>query len=894
MRLSDFTNALGDDAPAAPAADMLQSALDWAAAGWYVFPLRPGSKAPLLPRNRDCDKSCHGTCGKDGHGAWDGTVDPERIRRWWGNNPTAGIGGATVGRVVIDLDVQHGAPTDLPYPPTREHLSGRGNGNKHLIYRAVDGGLSERIRSGTNVLGPGVDIRAGGGSYVVLPPTPHEATGLPYRIADADVPEAGLTDDGVVALWTAAGAPVPGTDPRTRPRGRGGLRLAVDNSQQVADASPKRLHELLGSMPAEGGRNDWLTRLCGHLARVHRHDEPGYFALVRSIAANLPDPLPAREVERTAESVWNTDQTNHAPAEGVSADTGWLAGDGVHLTCQVRVNTPTGNVLEQADYGNFDLRALGVSTDDAGVRSMHVEVLRDGRSVTTVVPATQFGDDRATRKWLTGFGASAVAPPNAYPPMALGERLLRYLDAQAPRETRVVNHLGWDDQLGGFVTPDCVMTGATVEDLRDSGVSLAPSLGARNLFTHRYGRSADLAEARRVLREVLTFQEPETASVFGAWWAACFLRPQIQSEASLFPFMGLEATAESGKTTGFFDLMVQLNGNVRGQTAPTRAVLRDSMSANSSGIVWVDDMDDLDAYGELLRASTTSGVVAKMGADNTSVTAVKVVAPVLISGESLGLRSQKALADRSYVLDVKSPKGRRSLHGDYPQWDDVVDLMGKYPRAQGGLAVLSGHLLQVALTHRGVIVDCLREMRRDLRGRFGDRMAVIRAGARLLDELVAVDPTPWEGTGEHAQRVDAWVKAQLADHLDRDNSLTLKLVPWALRAWGFPTAPGASESMGRFSGVDTPVFVQEFGPEGLDGSGGTRVWVSTSLLADAWRREAGRGVSERTETSSALEQQAQALGASDQFHVIQGSTRRMRYFCLPARYSQAVLDRARG
>jgi len=186
---------------------MLQSALDWAAAGWYVFPLRPGSKAPLLPRSRDCDKSCHGTCGKDGHGAWDGTVDPERIRRWWGNNPNAGIGGATVGRVVIDLDVQHGAPTDLPYPPTREHLSGRGNGNKHLIYRAVDGGLSERIRSGTNVLGPGVDIRAGGGSYVVLPPTPHEATGLPYRIADADVPEAELGDDAVVALWTAAGAP---------------------------------------------------------------------------------------------------------------------------------------------------------------------------------------------------------------------------------------------------------------------------------------------------------------------------------------------------------------------------------------------------------------------------------------------------------------------------------------------------------------------------------------------------------------------------------------------------------------------------------------------------------------------------------------------------------------
>ena len=73
-----------DDLPEAPPADMLAAALALAADGWNVFPLRPGTKIPLFPRAHDkSDRRCNGECGREGHGAHDGTVDPATIKRWW-------------------------------------------------------------------------------------------------------------------------------------------------------------------------------------------------------------------------------------------------------------------------------------------------------------------------------------------------------------------------------------------------------------------------------------------------------------------------------------------------------------------------------------------------------------------------------------------------------------------------------------------------------------------------------------------------------------------------------------------------------------------------------------------------------------------------------------------
>lgn len=869
----------------------LEWALGWAERGWNVFPLSPGRKTPLLRNKHKRGDQCRGECGKDGHGAWDGTTDRETIIRWWTVTPNAGIG-ANLGEdlLVWDLDVQHGADESLPFPDTRVHLSGRNNGNRHLIYRIEPGSLAQVLKSGTNVLGSGVDLRVGRGSYIVLPPSLHEDTGRPYLVWD-DIDPVVITDTAINDLYGTAGIP----SPRLPDAGRPPLHL-VDTGSSPGGTGDT-LVGLLDNPPTVGSRNEWLTRVAGHYAKQYHDKEDLYTWHLARANRLLKEPLGFREVEKVAASIWRTETARGIQRNATDNNT-YTVGTGTELWCSVRLNID-GQVKEDlALWGDFDLIARGVAVDVEGHRSFWAELKWGGKSVPVIITAELLGDDRALRKWLSAFGASYLAPPNEHPKMLPGVRLLRYLNAQNPPNVKLSPTLGYHSEYESFITHDGVITATGKATKESAGVVADPSLLARDVAPHEYGFDHDLDTASAVLREVLTFQSEQVSAVFASWWAACLLKPQIQERTSLFPFFGVQAASESGKTNGFFELMVQLNGNTRGQLVPTRPVLRDYASANRNGIVWVDDLDSLDAYGELLRASTSNGTASKMGVDNSAIKNTQIVAPILISGEFLGVDSQKAMLDRAVLIEVESPKDRKSVKGDYSQWEDVLNLKEAHPE---GLSKFAGWFVQEALRVQDTAVGLLSKLKVEP-GRTGDKLAVLRVGARLVDHLTGCGDA-WSGSGPTARGLEDWIRTSgTGGGLPFDNTLSISVVPWALRTWNFAERPLEGGEMGRFANIVTPVFVEQIGDGSGDGSVhttldgemgvGVRVWVSSAALADAWARDRSHRVNQRTETAPAFRQQLDAMGAKSKVWAVGGSRRKMRFRALPDEYSAVVMARA--
>lgn len=891
---------LGEPADAAPTST-LQAALKLAAEGWNVFPLRPGSKEPLFPSAHSKDavkknpdlRRCRGECGKPGHGAWDGTQDPETIRQWWSSHPSAGIG-ANLGddRGAFDIDLQHGGRYLDAFPPTRHHLTGRNNGNGHLIYDLSQSPMAQALKSGNGVQGPlkteGIDFKVGRGSYIVMPGTRHEETGRLYTVSpDGPSTPHVLTDAEVQAIFDEVGVTASAT---SRGASRGLSVVAGGRAKPQTRSGASTLSELLQNPPERGTgqTNDWLTRVAGHYAKMHRDKRDLYETEVRRAAAMVdPD---YEDTEKVLESVWGTEQDAH-PERSATLNNGWLVGNGRALFCQVQEKHGDDVVFDLAPYADFDIHARGVAVDEQNHRAYWVRIAWHGQEIDATLDGEVLGDDRALRRWLAGFGATIDPPINTFPKTPPGVRIQRYLEAQDPRPVQIIDTLGWHDNIPGFVTHEGLITREGPVSKEDAGVVANPQLVVRDVAPYAYGFEGTPEEAREVLAEVMTYQVPEVVSVFGAWWAACLLKPQFQELTSIFPFFGVEAASESGKTNGFFRLMVALNGNTRGQVAPTKPVLRDSASANRNGIVWADDLDDLSAYGEILRASTSNGTASKMDMDRNGIRNTQIVAPILITGEQLGMSAQKALADRAIVINAPSPVGRMSARDpERIQWLDVQDLVRRYSGVDG-LSVLAGWYQQQALDQVELAVTALSEAKQTARGRHGDKVAVLLAGARLLDSLLGHDGA-WEGEGPHAREVAKWAATNDGPLL-ADNTLTMEILPWALRMFHAHDQP-ESHTMGRFQNIDSPVFVRFSGEVDLQGNGGAEVWVSSSLLSDAWAREKNHRVDARTATRTALQQQMDrvAVPNSSKPFKIAGTSRTGRYRRLATEYAALVLERA--
>ncbi len=230
---------------------MLNAALAYAAHGWPVLPLRAGQKTPLTE-----------------HGLHDATTDAAVIESWWNAHPDANVGirtGAVSGIVVIDCDVKNGQQGGesfklLRLPATL--ISQTPSGGWHSLYKHP--GYEVRNRAG---LKPGIDIRGDGG-YIVAPPSILVNGSYAWAIED-DLDAVVPLPDHIAGLLKSAGA----------------------------NARPN------GSSVAEGGRNDYLTRMGGALRGQGLELEAIEAALLAANQARCQPPLPDNEVRRVAESM---------------------------------------------------------------------------------------------------------------------------------------------------------------------------------------------------------------------------------------------------------------------------------------------------------------------------------------------------------------------------------------------------------------------------------------------------------------------------------------------------------------------------------------------------------------------------------------------------------------
>src|SRR5215212_9797355 len=105
---------------------MITAALEYAAAGWEVFPgwwAVPRAKSPITK-----------------HGHLEATTDPDQIKAWWGRWPIAMIGVRVPDScIVLDVDPRNGGDLaeleTLTGPlPTLTVWSGRNDGGRHLYF----------------------------------------------------------------------------------------------------------------------------------------------------------------------------------------------------------------------------------------------------------------------------------------------------------------------------------------------------------------------------------------------------------------------------------------------------------------------------------------------------------------------------------------------------------------------------------------------------------------------------------------------------------------------------------------------------------------------------------------------------------------------------------------
>lgn len=833
----------------------LQDALRLAEAGFRILPSDPDTKKPALHR-----------VGEEPEWKrWQREDTAPRLRAWFKDRPNlemCAITGRSSGYVVLDIDsieardywVATLGEDLLDRVPHARSPKARELGDYigHFYFRI---GKDQKVRNqgwhpkeGQEGHGFEWDIRGDGGIVKVPPSYGYNWVRAPWDVEGVEAPP---------EILRAPDAAYPGRNSEKA------TRAAEDGNVR------SMLSYTLGTL-GEGGRNNDVTRVAGHLAKAFRVRDMyvAQMELVWDKVSRDGDGTYTRaEFEKTRESIWEAERSK--PTATLSEANGYLTGTGDEIRVQVRRKEGDHVEVDVEHWGDFDVEALGVVAAPEEERVYTVRITPTGKEpVEAMLSSRDLSDNRRLAGWLAQFGCGVLPPDNIWPRNGSScERLRRYIESQSPPSFRTVPYLGWHDP-DGFITHEGRIT---ADGLRPYlGVRPHPNLKANKTAPYRYGFDDGWKE---VLREVLTFHDETVCSVFASWMVALVLRPQVRKLTSQFPFVAIQATSGSGKTTGFFSMLLQLMGNAGGQTAPTRAALRDSIASHQSGCVWIDDLDDVTYLTELLRSATVEGTVVKKGEDNTSQVEAKLVAGIVISGEELGLGTQKALLDRALQITAPDPKGRKSQkkgREDVRQWEDVIALQ---EQCGWDLTRYAGSIV-CEILKRSDMVKTLPKLTPGNGGRWADKIAVARLGARILADIT--------GDSFHVDRVDAWANQQV-DTGD-ENALTLQILPAALAFTPRVETPTILDY-----GLISPVVVIN-----------DIVWFQPAYLERWWENHRRGKTVTRVSTAEVLVEQARAMGLGGKKNIdrkymrIGGGTKRAMYWRCPPEISKTLIDRSEG
>lgn len=284
---------------------LLKTALDAAAFGLFVFPVRAGSKLPVFHGLKDCKGN--GVCA-DGHQGWEqrATCDPAQIRRWWSKQPfNVGVACGPSGLLVVDLDTSGGQPLaewggattgqevlaqvaaahGATVPDT--YTVSTPTGGRHLYFRPP---AELGLRNTQSQLGPWVDTRAGGGFVVAAGSVRPEG---PYRVARHGVVEE-------LPGWLAEMLTPP---PPPEPRPSGPLDLPTGRANAYVAAILAGEADTVAAAPV-GQRQSTLlasARTLGRLVGGGEVDEDNARAILLNAAGVHigVDGMTHAEVERT-------------------------------------------------------------------------------------------------------------------------------------------------------------------------------------------------------------------------------------------------------------------------------------------------------------------------------------------------------------------------------------------------------------------------------------------------------------------------------------------------------------------------------------------------------------------------------------------------------------------